>query len=71
MAISGPPGMSRELQMALNKQIIDILAQPKVKETLRKELIEPIAMSPQDVIAFIKREIASWTPIVESVGLRK
>jgi tripartite-type tricarboxylate transporter receptor subunit TctC len=71
MAISGPPGMSPELQTALNKQIIDILVQPKVKEILQKELIEPIAMSPQDVVAFIKREIASWTPIVESVGLRK
>jgi tripartite-type tricarboxylate transporter receptor subunit TctC len=63
--------MSRELQTALNKQITDILAQPKMKEILQKELIEPIAMSPQDVIAFIKRQIESWTPIVESVGLRK
>jgi tripartite-type tricarboxylate transporter receptor subunit TctC len=71
MAISGPPGMSRELQTALNKQITDILAQLKMKEILQKELIEPIAMSPQDVIAFIKRQIESWTPIVESVGLRK
>ena len=71
MAISGPPGMSRELQTALNKQITDILAQPQMKEILQKELIEPIAMSPQDVIAFIKRQIESWTPIVESVGLRK
>ena len=71
MAISGPPGMSRELQMALNKQITEILARPKLKEILQKELIEPMAMSPEDVTAFIKKEIASWTPIVESVGLRK
>jgi tripartite-type tricarboxylate transporter receptor subunit TctC len=71
MAISGPPGMSRDLQMAFHKQISDILARPKVKEILQKELIEPIAMSPQDVTAFIKSEITSWAPIVESVGLRK
>ena len=31
MAISGPPGMSRELQMSLHKQISDILARPKVQ----------------------------------------
>ena len=71
MAISGPPGMSRELQMSLHKQISDILARPKVQEVLQKELIAPIAMQPEQVTAFIKGEITTWAPIVESVGLRK
>lgn len=71
MAISGPPGMSRELQMALHKQVSDILARPKIKEILQKELIVPIAMSPEEVTAFIRNEIKTWAPIVESVGLRK
>jgi tripartite-type tricarboxylate transporter receptor subunit TctC len=71
MAISGPAGMSRELQMTFHKQITDILAKPKVREILQKELIEPIAMSPEQVTAFIRGEIKSWAPIVESVGLRK
>jgi tripartite-type tricarboxylate transporter receptor subunit TctC len=71
MAISGPAGMSPELQMALNKQITEILSRPKVKEILRQELIEPVAMSPQELTNFIETEISSWTPLVESVGLRK
>lgn len=71
MAISGPPGMSRELQMTFHKQVADILAKPKVKEILEKELIEPIAMSPEQVTDFIRGEIKRWAPIVESVGLRK
>jgi tripartite-type tricarboxylate transporter receptor subunit TctC len=71
MAISGPAGMSPELQMALNKQITEILSRPKVKEILRQELIEPVAMSPQELTNFVETEISSWTPIVESVGLRK
>ena len=35
-----------------------------------RPLLEQL-LSPQDLTAFIKNEIASWTPIVESVGLRK
>jgi tripartite-type tricarboxylate transporter receptor subunit TctC len=34
-------------------------------------LIEPIAMSPQEVTAFVKREIDAWAPIVDAAGLRK
>ena len=71
LAISGPAGMSRELQATLNKQITEILARPKLKDILQLELIEPIAMSPEDLSALLKKEIASWTPIVESVGLLK
>jgi tripartite-type tricarboxylate transporter receptor subunit TctC len=71
MAIAGPAGMSGELQAGLNKQVRDILATPKMKETLVKELIEPIDLSPQAVRDFVQGEIARWSPIVASVGLRK
>jgi tripartite-type tricarboxylate transporter receptor subunit TctC len=71
LAISGPAGMPRELQMTLNRQIAEILSRPKVVEVLKQELIEPIPMSPQELTAFIKSEIAKWTPIVASIGLPK
>ena len=63
--------MSNEVQHWLNKRVRDILAMPKMRESLRKELIEPIALSPQQVRAFVQDEIARWSPIVASVGLRK
>jgi tripartite-type tricarboxylate transporter receptor subunit TctC len=71
LAISGPAGMSRELQIELNTQIREILARPQVMEILQQELIEPISMSPQELMALIRSEIAHWTPIVESIGLRQ
>jgi tripartite-type tricarboxylate transporter receptor subunit TctC len=71
MAIAGPAGMSGELQADLNKKVRDILATPKMKETLVKELIEPIELSPQEVRDFVQGEIGRWSPIVASVGLRK
>jgi len=71
LEIAGPPGMSRDLQMAVREQIITILARPKLKEVLQNELIEPIMMSPEDLTALLKTDIAIWTPIMESIGLRK
>ena len=71
MAIAGPAGMSNEVQQWLNKRVRDILATPKMRENLGKELIEPIALSPEQVRAFVQDEIARWSPIVASVGLRK
>jgi tripartite-type tricarboxylate transporter receptor subunit TctC len=71
MAISAPAGMSQELQSGLSKQFSEILARPKVKTILQQELIEPIAMSPQELTTFIQREINAWAPIVDTAGLRK
>jgi tripartite-type tricarboxylate transporter receptor subunit TctC len=71
MAVSAPAGMSQGLQSALSKQFSEILARPKVKAILQQELIEPIAMSPQELTAFVQRDIDAWAPIVDAVGLRK
>jgi tripartite-type tricarboxylate transporter receptor subunit TctC len=71
MAVSGPAGMSRELQATLSEQFTEILTRPRVKAMLQQELIEPIAMSPQELTAFVGSDINAWAPIVDSVGLRK
>lgn len=71
MALSAPAGMSRELQGALRKHVAEILARSKVKQILQQELIEPIAMSPEELTRFVANEIKAWTPIVKSVELSK
>jgi tripartite-type tricarboxylate transporter receptor subunit TctC len=71
LSIAGPPDMPRELQITLNKEITDILGRPKMKDILKQEMIEPVAMSPQELTAFVRSEITTWTPIVELAGLRK
>ena len=36
LAMTGPPGMPRELQITLNKEITDILERPRVKDILKQ-----------------------------------
>jgi tripartite-type tricarboxylate transporter receptor subunit TctC len=71
MAVSAPAGISQELQSGLSKQFSEILTRPRVKAILQQELIEPIAMSAEELTAFVHREIDAWAPIVNAVGLRK
>ena len=42
-----------------------------MKAILQQELIEPIAMSPQELTAFVQSDIKTWAPIIDAVGLRK
>ncbi|MBV8187198.1 MAG: tripartite tricarboxylate transporter substrate binding protein [Alphaproteobacteria bacterium] len=69
MSLSGPRGLAPELANYINKQVIEILARPNVKDALAQELITPIAMTPAQLTEFIKKDIATWRPIVESLGV--
>ena len=71
MAISGPAGMQPELKSSLNRQFTGILAQPKLKQVLDRELIQPIVMSPEELSDFVQGEIEFWRPIVKTLGLGK
>lgn len=71
MALSGPAGMPPELTRQLNTRVVEILAQPKLQPTLERELVQPIAMSPEELSAMVKREIDFWTPVVRALGLGK
>jgi tripartite-type tricarboxylate transporter receptor subunit TctC len=71
MSLSAPRGLSPELAAYINKQVIEILARPNVKEILAQELITPIAMTPAQLTEFMQKEIATWRPIVESLGVAR
>jgi tripartite-type tricarboxylate transporter receptor subunit TctC len=51
--------------------VIEALARPEVSSVLRQELIEPIAMTPDDVRNLMKAETERWAPIVAAAGLRQ
>jgi len=69
LTLSGPAGMPEPLVRRINHAVIDALAKPEVQGILRQELIEPIPMSPEDVVKLMVSETERWTPIVASAGL--
>ncbi len=71
LALSGPAGMPESLVKRTNHDVIDALGKPEVRDILRQELIEPIPMSPSDVVKLMKSETERWAPVVAAAGLGK
>jgi tripartite-type tricarboxylate transporter receptor subunit TctC len=71
LALSGPAGLSDAFVHQINQDVIKTMERPEVRAILRREIITPIAMTPQDVVKLVKSERDNWTPIVEAAGLKK
>ena len=68
--LSGPAGVSPDIVNRLNAEVRRILQLPDVRERMRTEGIEPIAMDVKAFNAFIAAEIERWTPVVRASGAK-
>jgi len=56
--------------MALNKEIVRILALPDVKERLIAQGAEPVGDTPEQFAQYIKSEAAKWGKVIKSLNLK-
>ncbi|WP_165839025.1 Bug family tripartite tricarboxylate transporter substrate binding protein [Roseicella frigidaeris] len=69
--VVGPAGLPPAITLAANRVCNAILAEPAVAEAIRsRQAGEPVGGTPAQFAAFIGAEIARWTPLVRSLGLR-
>jgi len=71
LTLSAPAGLPEPLVRRINHDVVASLARPDVQSVLRQELIEPIAMTPEDVTKLMKSETERWAPIIAAIGLGK
>jgi tripartite-type tricarboxylate transporter receptor subunit TctC len=71
LTVSGPAGVPDPIVKRINSAVNAVLARPDVQSALRHELIDPIAMSPDDVVKLMHTETERWAPIVAAAGLAK
>ena len=81
---AGVPGMNAKLWfglfttgktpqsvvMKLNREVSDILRQPETREAILKQGIEVAPSTPEELAAWVKSEIALWTPIIQRAGIK-
>jgi tripartite-type tricarboxylate transporter receptor subunit TctC len=60
----------RPIVMKLNQTVIEILNSPDVKETILKQGAVVATTTPEDLNAFVKSELAKWTPIIKAAGIK-
>ncbi len=67
-AIWAPRGTPRDVQVALNKLVIDTMRDPLTARRMSALLIEPVAESVEDSQLFIHGEVARGAALLKSVG---
>ena len=66
-SLSGPAGLPAPVVTKLNAEVRSLLKLPDVRERLRPEGIEPNDLDPAQFTAFVRAEIARWTPLAKAL----
>ena len=53
----------------LNREIVAVLREPASVEKLRAVYMEPVGDTPQQFGAFMREELARWTPVIRRAGV--
>jgi tripartite-type tricarboxylate transporter receptor subunit TctC len=68
--IVGPAGMPPEITRHLNTEINKALADPKLRERLSGEALEPMPMKPEEFGKFIEADIARWSALAKERNIK-
>ena len=68
--IVGPAGMPPEITRQLNVEIGKALADPKLRERLAAEALEPMPMAPDQFGKFMQDDIARWSALAKERNIR-
>src|SRR6266516_3971718 len=69
--IWAPPGIRPEVKQRLYTTITKVMRLPQVAQKLAREAMEPeISASPEEFAAFVRRDHASYEPIVKASGAK-
>ena len=66
-SLAGPDGLPRDIVQKLNAAVNKAMDQPEVKKHLETEMVQTKAMTPEEMTAFMQREVAQWAPTARRI----
>ena len=69
-ALGGPPGMPAPLAERIQREVAAALRSPEVAARLGDLGFDIVASTPAEFAAFQAREIARWTRVVQTGGIK-
>ena len=69
-AMLAPANTPRAITRVLNRDIVELLQSPDVKERLASEGSTVVASTPEQLRAFLQSDIAKWQKVVKSAHIR-
>ena len=67
--VFGPARMPREIAERLARDLAVVLARPDVREAMGKIAFEPRSSTPDELTAFLKEQMESWTRTARAAGI--
>ena len=68
--IFGPKGMPKDVVDRLNRELNVILKRPETREAFGKLAFEPKGSTPEELHAFLKQQIDTWTTAAREAGIQ-
>jgi tripartite-type tricarboxylate transporter receptor subunit TctC len=68
LSISGPAGMPADIVQRLNAEVAKALRDPELQSNFRAAGVEPISMSPQELLTYTRAEYEKWGRVVRETG---
>lgn len=66
----GPAGLPRDITAKLHDSFKSALSDPAIRERLGSQGVDIVAGSPEELTAFLAREIPKWATVVKASGLK-
>ena len=66
-AVSGPPGMPKDIVARLNDVVKRILALPEVADRFEQEGVDAVHSTPEEFARIIKTDIAKWAKVTKAI----
>jgi tripartite-type tricarboxylate transporter receptor subunit TctC len=70
MGLIAPGGTPKPVIAKINKDVVEIIKQPSVREKLAAQLMEPVGRSPEDFRARMDDEIVRWAPVIKAANVK-
>jgi tripartite-type tricarboxylate transporter receptor subunit TctC len=69
IGVVAPAGVSKNIVARLNRELVDIMRAPDLREKLMTEGAEPMTDTPEHFAAYIRSEIDKWAGVVKLAGI--
>ena len=69
-ALLAPAGTPRDIITLLNTELNKILQQPDTRERISSHGLVPVGGTAEELSNYLKSEIARWTKVVKTVGIK-
>jgi len=70
VGLIGPSGLPKESVERINKDTVEMLKSPALRDKLGAQLMEPVGSTPDELRARMNGEIDRWAPVIKAADVK-